>query len=92
MRKLHNIAIAAITIATSTTNHADRDKMNSNNNRNDHTSVNSRKPDDEYDYSYRSHPQGGAVPTVTNMTNCTQFPSNLRRDRIHNGNSRTQKL
>ena len=56
IRKLHNIAIAVITIATNMTNRTDRDKMNPNNDRNDHTSVNSRKPNNEYDYSYRSHP------------------------------------
>ena len=55
LRKLYNIAIAAITIATSTMNRTDRDKMNPNNDRNDHTSVNPRKPNDEYDYSHRSH-------------------------------------
>ena len=36
-------------------------------------------------------PQGGAVPKATSMTNCTQFPSSLLKDRINNGNSRTQK-
>ena len=46
----------AITIATSTTNWIDRDEMNPNNDRNDHISVNSRKPNDEHDYSYWSHP------------------------------------
>ena len=56
IKKLHNTAITAITIATSMTNHTDRDKMNPNNDRNDHTSVNPRKLNDEYDYSYRSHP------------------------------------
>ena len=55
-KRLHNTAVAAITIATSTMNHTDRDKMNPNNNRNGHISVNSQKPNDEYDYSYRSHP------------------------------------
>ena len=52
IKRLHNIASAAITIATSTTNRTDQDKMNPNNDRNDHTSVSSRKPTDEYDYSY----------------------------------------
>ena len=56
IKKLHNTAITAITIATSTMNRTDRDKMNPNNDRNDHTSVSSRKPNDEYDYSYQSHP------------------------------------
>ena len=55
MKRLHNTTIAAITIATSTTNCIDRDEMNPNNDRNSHMSVNSRKPNDEYDYSYRSH-------------------------------------
>ena len=55
-KRLHNTTIAVIAIATSTMNCIDRDKMNPNNDRNSHTSVNSRKPNDEYDYSYRSHP------------------------------------
>ena len=87
MERFHNTTIAAITIATSTTNSIDCDEMNPNNDRNSHISVNSRKLNDEHDYSYRSHPQGGAVPTATSMTNCTQFPSSLRKDRINNGNS-----
>ena len=56
MERFHNTTTAAITIATSTTNWIDRDEMNPNNDRNDHISVNSRKPNDEHDYSYRSHP------------------------------------
>ena len=56
IRRLHNAAIAAITIATSTMNCIDRNKMNPNNDRNSHIIENSRKPNDEYDYSYRSHP------------------------------------
>ena len=56
MKRLHNTTIAAITIATSTMNCIDRNKMNPNNNRNSHISANSRKPNDKYDYSYRSHP------------------------------------
>ena len=56
IKRLHHTAIAAITIAISMTNRTDCDKMNPNNDRNDHISVNSRKPNDEYDYSYRSHP------------------------------------
>ena len=56
MERFHNTTIAAITIATSTTNWIDRDEMNPNNDRNSHISVNSRKPNDEHDYSYRSHP------------------------------------
>ena len=56
MERFHNTTIAAITIATSTTNWIDRDEKNPNINRNSHISVNSRKPNDEHDYSYRSHP------------------------------------
>ena len=56
MKRLHDTTIAAITIATSMMNCIDRDKMNPNNDRNSHISVNSRKPNDEYDYSYWSHP------------------------------------
>ena len=56
MKRLHNTTIAAIAIATSTMNCIDRDKMNPNNDRNSHISVNTRKPNNEYDYSYRSHP------------------------------------
>ena len=56
IKRLHNTAIAVITIAISMMNHTDRDKMNPNNDRNDHISINSRKPNDEYDYSYWSHP------------------------------------
>ena len=92
MERFHNTTTAAITIATGTTNWIDRDEMNPNNNRNSHSSVNPRKPNDKHDYLYRSHPQRGAVPTATSTTNCTQFPSSLRKDRINNGNSRTQKL
>ena len=80
MERFHNTTTAAITIATSTTNWIDRDEMNPNNYRNSHISVNSRKTNDEHDYSYRSHPQGGVVPTATSTTNCTQFPSSLRKD------------
>ena len=56
MERFHNTTTAAITIATSTTNWIDHDEMNPNNNRNSHISVNSRKPNDEHDYSYRLHP------------------------------------
>ena len=56
MERFHNTTIAAITIATSTTNWIDRDEMNPNIDRNSHISVNSRKPNDEHDYSYWSHP------------------------------------
>ena len=56
MKRLHNTTRAAIAIATSTMNCIDHDKMNPNNDKDSHTSVNSRKPNDEYDYSYRSHP------------------------------------
>ena len=56
MERFHNTTIAAITIATSTTNWIDRDEMNPNNDRNSRISVNSRKPNDEHDYLYRSHP------------------------------------
>ena len=55
MERFHNTTTAAITIATSTTTWIDRDEMNPNNDRNSHISVNSRKPNDEHDYSYRSH-------------------------------------
>ena len=54
--RFHNTTIAAITIATSTTNWIDRDEKNPIIDRNSHTSVNSRKPNDEHDCSYRSHP------------------------------------
>ena len=56
MERFHNTTIAAITIATSPTNWIDHDEMNPNNDRNSHISVNSRKPNDEHDHSYRSHP------------------------------------
>ena len=56
MERFHNTTIAAITIATSTMNWIDRDEKNPNIDRDSHTSVNSRKPNDEYNYSYRSHP------------------------------------
>ena len=56
MERFHNTTTAAITIATSMTNWIDRDEMNPNNDGNSHISVNSRKPNDEHDYSYRSHP------------------------------------
>ena len=56
IKRLHNTTIAAIAITTSMINCIDRDKMNPNNDRYSHISVNSRKPNDEYDYSYRSHP------------------------------------
>ena len=56
MERFHNTTTAAITIATSTTNWIDRVEMNPNNDRNGHISVNSRKPNNKHDYSYRSHP------------------------------------
>ena len=90
MERFHNTTIAAIAIATSTTNGIHRDTMNPNNDKDSHTSVNSRKTNDEYDNSYQRTPQGGAVPTATSTTHCTRFPSSLRRDRINNENSRTQ--
>ena len=52
MERFHNTTIAAITIATRTTNWIDRNEMNPNSDRNSHISVNSRKPNDEHDYSY----------------------------------------
>ena len=57
MERFSNTTTAAITIATSTTNWIDRDEMNPNNDGNSHISVNSRKPNDEHNYSYRSHPR-----------------------------------
>ena len=51
MERFHNTTTAAITIATSTTNRIDRDGMNPNNDGNSHISVNSRKPNEEHDYS-----------------------------------------
>ena len=56
MERFHNTTIAAIAVATSTMNCIDRDTINPNNDKDSHTSVNSRKPNDEYDYLYRSHP------------------------------------
>ena len=56
MARFQNTTIEAITLATSMTNCIDRDEMNPNNYRNSHSSVNSRKLNDEHDYSYRSHP------------------------------------
>ena len=56
MERFHNTTTAAITIATSMMNWIDCDGMNPNNDRNNHISVNSRKLNDEHDYSYRSHP------------------------------------
>ena len=56
MERFHSTTIAAITIATSTTNGIDRDEMNPSNDRNSYFSVNSQKPNDEHDYSYRSRP------------------------------------
>ena len=41
MKRFHDTTIAAITIATSTMNCLDHDKMNPNNDRNSHISVNS---------------------------------------------------
>ena len=56
MERFHKTTIAAITIATSTTNWIDRDEMNPNRDRSSHMSTNSRKPNDEHNHSYRSHP------------------------------------
>ena len=56
MERFHNTATAVITIATSTTNWIDSDETNPNNDGNSHISVNSRKPNNKHDYSYRSHP------------------------------------
>ena len=55
MERFHNTITAAMTMATSTTNWIDRDEMNPNNDGNSHIGVNSRKPNDEHDYSYRLH-------------------------------------
>ena len=55
MERFRNTITAAITIGTSMTNWIDRDEMNPNNDGNSHISVNSRKPNDEHNYSYRSH-------------------------------------
>ena len=57
MERLRNTTIAAITIATSTTNWIDCDEMNPNSDRNSHISVNSRKPNKEHNYSYWSNPK-----------------------------------
>ena len=91
MERFHNTTIAAITIATSTTNWIDRDEKNPNINRNSHISVNPRKPNDEHDYSYWSHPsrRSGTLP-ATSTTHRTQFLSSLCMDRINNGKSRTK--
>ena len=56
MKRLHNTTIAAIAIANSMMNCIDHDTMNPNKDKDSHTSVNSRKPNDEYNYSHRSHP------------------------------------
>ena len=56
IQRLHNTAIAVITIATRTMNCIDHDEMNPNNDRYSHISVNSLKPNDEYNYSYWLHP------------------------------------
>ena len=56
VERFHNTATAAITIATSMMNWIDHDETNPNNDGNSHISINSRKPNDEHDYSYQSHP------------------------------------
>ena len=56
MERFHNTTTAEITIATSTTNWIDPDEINPNNKGNSHISLNSRKPNDEHNYLYRSHP------------------------------------
>ena len=55
-KRLHNTTIAVVAIATSTINCIDHDTMNLNNDKDSHTSINSRKPNDEYPFSYGSHP------------------------------------
>ena len=91
MERFHNTTIAALTIATSTTNWIDRDEMNPNRDRN---KPHEYKTLENQMMSMITHtdriPQGRAVPIVTSTTNCTQFPSSLRKDRINNGNSQTQ--
>ena len=56
MERFHNTTTAAITIATSTKNWIDPDEIKPNKKGNSHISLNSRKPNDEHNYLYRSHP------------------------------------
>ena len=56
MERFHNTTLAALTIATSTTNWIDRDEMNPNRDGNKPHEYKLSKPNDEHDYSYRSHP------------------------------------
>ena len=90
MKRLHNTTIAAITIANSKTNCIDHDEMNPTTTE-IATSVLTLENQMTSTITHTScTPQGGAVPTATSMTNCTQFPSSSCKDRINNGNSQTQ--
>ena len=55
IKDFYKTATVAISIATSTTNHTDRNKISPNNDRNDHISIDPQKPNDEHNYSYKSH-------------------------------------
>ena len=55
IKDFYKTAALAISIATSTTDRTSRNKMSSKNDRNNHNNVDPRKPNDEYDYSYKLH-------------------------------------
>ena len=91
MERFNNTTAAAITIATSMTNWIDSDEMNPTTITEIATSVKTLKNQMTSMITHTGRtPQRGAVPTATSTTNCTRFPSSLRKDRINNGNSRTQ--
>ena len=80
IKNFYNTATVAISIATSTTNHTVRNKTSPSNDRNDHISVDPRNQAMSMATRTNRTPQGGAVTTTTSMTNCTKFPSDLRKD------------
>ena len=55
IKDFHKTAILAISIATSTTNRTNRNKMRPNDDRNNHISVDSQKPNNKHGYTYQLH-------------------------------------
>ena len=74
MERFHNTTIAAITIATRTTNWIDRDEKNPNIDRNSPHQCKTLENQTTSTITRTGHtPQGGAVPTATSTTHRTRF-------------------
>ena len=55
IKDFYKTATVAISIATSTTNRTNRNKMSPKNDGNNHNNVDPQKSNNEHDYSYQSH-------------------------------------